>query len=83
MTYEHRTAYRHENGDVEGFIGTGSTKARAKADARKQIIRKLSMITDFDASGVIDTSRIISVLSSLTPEEMYRVRVCWNCGTRY
>ena len=83
MMYEHRTAYRHENGDVEGFIGTGSTKARAKADAIDQIIRKLSMVTDLDNSVVIDTSRIISVLSSLTPEEMYRVRVCWNCGTRY
>ena len=83
MTYEHRTAYRHENGDVEGFRGTGRTKARAKADAMEQIIRKLNMIADLDTSGVIDTSRIVTLLSGLNSEERDCVRGCWNSGVRY
>ena len=82
--YEHRTAYRHADNTVEGFIGTGGTKAKAKADAIEQIGIKLDCIAEWRCGGVVfDRGRIINVLSSMTPAEVESVRKDWNAGTRY
>lgn len=82
--YEHRTAYRHTDGTVEGFLGTGSTKARAKADATEQIKRKADIVAEWKQDDTaFDKDRVVSVLSSLTPTEIEGVRKDWNSGTRY
>lgn len=81
---EHLTAYRHQNGEVEGFKGVDTTKARAKKDAIEQMKRKIDiLVADGQENVVFDKSRIIKVISSMTQDELDCARGCWNSGTRY
>jgi len=52
--YQHRLAYRHENGEIEGFLGTGSTKAVAKTKAIARASRKADQLDQaFDKGRLI------------------------------
>ncbi len=84
MHYEHRNAYRHDNGEVEGFLGTGGTKAKAKADAIDQISRKLDQLAASEGHDIsFSKSRVIDRPSHLAPEELARVQADWRSGVRY
>lgn len=84
MRYEHRAAYRHPDGNVEGFVGHGDTKPRAKADALDQMRRKADIVAECDGcSCAFDDSRIIYVLASLTKGEIASVQADWRSTVRY
>lgn len=84
MQYEHRNAYRHDNGQVEGFLGIGGTKAKAKSDAIDQINRKLDQIAATEGHDTsFDKSRVVERPSSLAPEELTKVQADWRAGVRY
>lgn len=86
MPYEHRTSYRHENGEVEGFVGNGGTKGAAKKDAFDQI-KKIAQINDGgDIRAVLihfDKSQVIESPSRLTSDELHKVQDDWRSGVRY
>jgi hypothetical protein len=82
--YEHRTAYRHTDETVDGFIGTGFTKASAKADAIEQIKRKVDFVAACQQdSTAFDKDRIVGVLSSLAAAEIKDVQNDWRSGARW
>jgi len=87
MLYEYRTVYRHENGEVEGFVGQGSTKEAAKLDSVSQIGRKLAILAD-EARGIpkppmFYPNRVIKIIMSLTKAEHETVQADWRSGVRY
>ncbi len=73
-------AYRHTNGDVEGFQGVGSTKAAANRDALNQLYRKLA---SFQPPEQADPTRLITRESELTTDELASVRRDWKSNVRY
>jgi hypothetical protein len=83
--YEHRTAYRHPGtGEVEGFIGTGSTKKQAESDAIEQIRRKVDHVASLGVyDHVYDKANLITSPSRLSPEELVEVQSDWESGLRY
>lgn len=84
--YEHRTAYRHEDGSVEGFLGQGLTKNRSIGDAIEQMKRKCDIVVAENAEsecGGFSKDRVVSVLSSLKPGEIAGVQRDWKSGLRY
>jgi hypothetical protein len=87
MPYEHRTAYRHENGEVEGFIGNGGTKGAAKKDALDQINKKITQVNQgSDIRSVLvffDKTNVVESPSRLTREELDTVQKDWRSGVRY
>jgi hypothetical protein len=76
----HNIAYRHLNGEVEGFIGIGSNKDVAKADANRQIQRKLSM---FQNPQILNMDRVITNPNKLSIQELKQVKQNWNTMLRY
>jgi hypothetical protein len=86
VPYEHRTAYRHDNGEVEGFIGNGGTKKAAKDDAKDQIERKLRILGE-DCTPALaiefEKSRLIQSPSRLNSDELHKVQDDWRSGVRY
>lgn len=83
MTHEHKVAYRHPGtGEVEGFMGTGSTKKAAEKDALEQICRKIDLNAEFFAHSY-HKSNLITSPSRLTPDELSTVRKDWDSGVRY
>lgn len=81
--YEHRIAYRHPGtGEVEGFVGTGSTKKDAEKDAIEQIRRKIDIAAEF-LPHVYDKSNLIKSPSRLSPDELSQVQKDWQSGLRY
>jgi hypothetical protein len=65
--------YRHENGEVEGFVGHSFTSATvAREDAIRQIRRKCEDIGQaYDAGRLIETDRGVSAA------EKKRLRQDW------
>ena len=79
--YTFRCAYRHDNGEVEGFSGFGFGEYGAKKDCLEQIRRKLSAIPG--ASLTVDEDGMIFSERDLTSDEMERVCRDWASGLRY
>lgn len=80
MVYTHQLAYRHDNGEVEGFKGSDITgdKAKAKADAIQQVRRKCEAI-----GQPFNPSRLIENEKGLTDAEIRIVRNDWKVEVRY
>ena len=76
-----RCAFRHDNGQIEGFTGYGFGDYGAKQDCLEQIRRKLSIIPR--ASHTVDENRMIFSKDELTPEEVEAVFRDWASGLRY
>ena len=70
-------AYRHANGDIEGFSGWAFTGAPlADADAVKRVREKCE-----SACIPFAPSRILRSPAGLTPEDLATVRADWKlCG---
>ncbi len=75
-----KNAYRHANGEVEGFQGVGFTKAAAVRDALNQLYKKLASLQVPEAP---DPTRLITDESKLTPGELAQVRRHWDSNVRY
>ena len=79
--YQHTIAYRHQNGNVEGFKGFGFTPKSAEADALNQIQLKLSFYVNpplrLNPDGVITDD------TQLTLDELEGVRQDWHSKARY
>lgn len=78
-------AYRHENGDVEGFVGHALTdKAAAEQDCIRQMQRKCDMIKGFGPSP-FSMDRVIRSESdtTLTAADKKQVREDFKSNHRY
>lgn len=71
--YVSRIAFRHANGEVEGFIGTGFSPEAAEQNADQGIRNKLWSIN----SPTYSRSRIIRSADGLTPDELATIRRDW------
>lgn len=69
-----RIAYRHENGQVEGFLGTALQSASAADAAAQRLIQ--SKVADI--GGNYDPQRIIRHESVVTGDELKMIRADWN-----
>jgi hypothetical protein len=84
-SYEDRVAYRHPNGEVEGFKGVGGTKKKARDDAIDQIQRKLAIVRqDFRPDDPpYDPARLITSHLKLSVVELKVVLKDWSTNVRY
>lgn len=73
-----RIAYRHENNEVEGFLGS-SLQSTSAADAAAQ---RLIMAKVEDIGGNYDPQRIIRHESVVSANEMRMIRADWNTYLR-
>lgn len=72
--YIARIAYRHVNGEVEGFIGTSLVSASAAdVNAQKEIQEKISIAR----LPCFDSSRVIRHPSVITTDEYETIRRDW------
>lgn len=83
MNYEDRVAFRHSNGQVEGFAGIGATKAKARADSIDQIQKKLKIVAELGTKDTFSKSRLITRVSDLKGAELDKVQCDWRSGLRY
>lgn len=73
----YRMAYRHENGEVEGFAGCGFTEEAAEKDAHRKAGVKCEGI-----GKPFSLARCINTKAGLTGEEMATVRADWEISAR-
>lgn len=76
-------AYRHKNGDVEGFVGFGFTEDGAEQDCIRQMTYKCAVIRDSRPDSGYDATRIIREDTGLSNDEMENIRKDWSSGARY
>lgn len=69
-------AYRHQDGTVEGFVGSGFTSDRAKASAFRAMVEKCESV-----GQPFDTDRVIMSAKELTADELAIVRADWRMVT--
>jgi hypothetical protein len=72
-----RLAYRHANGELEGFAGCGSTPQAACAHAERKIASKLAC-----CRLAFDRARIVRSANGLSKEEMATLRADWKISER-
>lgn len=90
--YEYRLAYRHHDGEVEGFKGWGFTARAAEEHALRQIQEKVKLIDSIQFARepqhgwnriVFDEKRVIRSLyphdRKLTRKELEQVKRDWSC----
>lgn len=86
--YVYRVAYRHENGDVEGFVGTGINETAAKQDAYRKIRQKITFLASIqEKSGLecsveINPERLCVSGAGLTAEELESIKNDWKVSER-
>jgi len=76
--YEYKTAYRHDNRQIEGFKGIGSTEETAKSDCYKQITNKLEILNKPFLMG-----NVIKSFKGLNKNQQEEIKKDWNCNIRY
>ncbi len=82
--YQHRLAYLHPCGEVEGFVGTGLSRENAEKDAIRQIHKKLAIVKELRPTDPeFDKSRVIKSPYALTREQLAAVKSDWQSGLRY
>lgn len=88
--WEYRCAYRHWNGEVEGFLGftTAGTKDDARLDAISQIKRKLKntneiRVANGNCAVEYDVTNLITRFDGLSPEENESIKRDWKTNVRY
>jgi hypothetical protein len=81
--YRCNLAYRHDNGDIEGFVGHAlGDKAAAERDCIKQMQRKCDMIKGFGKTP-FSMDRVIRSDTTLTAAEIEQVKQDWLSNHRY
>jgi hypothetical protein len=71
--YIYRLAYRHHDGEVEGFVGVGFDKKAAEHAAVRKAAAKVRAIGQvFRADGVIHRPE------GLSPDEVAQIRRDWK-----
>lgn len=85
--WEYRCAYRHHDGQVEGFVGftISGTKDDARQDALSQIRRKLKIISEGGRAPKVefDVANLITRFDVLSPEERDTIQRDWKTNVRY
>ena len=82
--YEHRLAYRFSNDEIEGFVGTASTKPKARQDAIAQVERKIASIrATRPGEPAYESSRLVESPSRLPRAELEQVQRDWRTNVRY
>jgi hypothetical protein len=71
-------AYRHRNGEVEGFRGVGFSIESSRQDCLRQIRYKVEAI-----DGCYSLNRVIEHTADLSVTELAQVREDWALGMRY
>ncbi len=66
-------AYRHQNGEIQGFVGTGFTVQAAERDSRRRIEAKVGSL-----GQAFDPGRIISRREQVTTDEMKMIQDDWK-----
>lgn len=75
--YEFRLAYRHGNGEVEGFVGVGSTTATARRAAVNKATAKAAV-----TGTAFDPARLVERAAGLSADELKLVREDWTISAR-
>lgn len=82
--YQHKLAYRHNNEEVEGFVGIGFTREQAKSDCINQIQLKLKVIEEIDFKKVLfNDQQLIKSFAGLTQREKEQIQSDWKTKLRY
>ena len=77
--FHYQLAYRHDNGEVEGFVGLGFTKANARDNAISQITTKIiDVLRVHKPETFFHPDRVIEGEASLTPAELEQVKQDWK-----
>lgn len=79
--HKYMLAYKHDNGDIEGFVGLGFTKAAAREDAINDIRKKLRIIGELNGeTPILDHSCIIedAVTAAKLGASMKEIQADWN-----
>lgn len=71
--FEYKLAYRHANGEVEGFVGTGFTESAAQRNAEVKAANKC-----IDARLPFEWNNLIYSPKNLTKTEMEVVQNDWK-----
>jgi hypothetical protein len=75
-TYTHKLAYRHDNGEVEGFVGTAFHQENARRATILKIIEKVVSI-----GRQFHPGQVIESVDGLTPNEIATIQSDWKIGT--
>lgn len=75
--YRVALAYRHDNREVEGFVGYGFTEESAENDCIRQMRYKRLSLGPFRPENVIRDD------TDLTLDELEAIRNDWASGARY
>lgn len=75
--YIFRMAYRHSNGEVEGFCGCGSSQAAAERDAERKVRSKCLALDQ-----IYDRNRRIDSVRGVDKAEMEIIRADWKVSER-
>jgi hypothetical protein len=72
--YVYKIGYRHANGEVEGFVGVGSTGEASRVNAINKVSREVeAKLLKFELSRILDS------MESVTAVELVTLREDWRC----
>ena len=72
-TYTYKLAYRHDNGEVEGFVGTAFHQENARRATILKIIEKVVGI-----GRQFHPDQVIESVDGLTPDEIATIQNDWK-----
>jgi len=75
--YVFKLAYRHENGEIEGFAASAFSQSAAERNALNKVRAKVREIRQ-----TFDESRVIRSDKGLTPDEKKQVRADWRVSDK-
>ena len=81
--YRMQGAYRHDNGEVEGFVGFGFSEDSAANDCINQMRIKAEAIRGSGPNTGFKRARAILSGDGLTPDELEIIRKDWASNARY
>ena len=72
--YTYNLAYRHDTGEVEGFVGTAFDKSNAREAAIRKVIDQVrnGCLREYHAEQVIES------FDGLAPEEKTQIEEDWK-----
>lgn len=75
--YTYNLAYRHANGEIEGFTGTGTNREAAEMDARRKVRTKVQAIRETFCPGAVFVSH-----DGLTQADLDLLEADWRISAR-
>jgi len=76
--YVYKIGYRHANGEVEGFVGVGSTGEASRVNAINKVSREVeAKLLKFELSRILDSME--EAWASVTAAELVTLREDWRC----